>query len=642
MLLFIITVFSCFIARLVDWQVINSEYYKERANSSNIYFVKTDPVRGEIFDCDGNRFATNVEGYKVVLDRLLIKKEEENNIILSIIKILEKFNCSWIDVMPIKLKNNEFYFENDKQSQIKSLKAMLKLSEDSAANDCMNEMINRYNLSEFSKQDQRAICSVRSNIDKNGGYVARYIPYVLSENINKDAAMTICEKSSVLKGVRVQTLLVRKYEDNCPAPHIVGYTGFMSSEEYEKKKDSYPMDAVIGKIGIEGVFEEFLRGFGGKRMVQMSRDGQILNISEKEPARPGNNVHLTISSKLQEAANKSLANNIQRMHNSGVSDCMSGSAVVLNVKDFSVLAAATYPSYDLTKFMEDKAYRAELVKDTKKPMLNRAFLGAYTPGSVYKPLIASTALHNGKISASETISCSGAFTHYVGYRLKCMHVHGALSVVKALAKSCNVFFAELGRRLGIDLIAKYAKLFGLGVKTGVELSESSGILAGPEHSEKVGGKWYESGSSQAAIGQSDNMFTPLQLATYVATIANGGNRYKTHLMKKVTDYTNTEIVKENKPELIEKIDISEENLNIVKQGMREVVLSGTARDFAGYKVAVAGKTGTAQNNGSDHVLFICFAPFDDPQIAVAVVIEHGKSGSASKGVARDILDAYFQ
>ena len=223
-----------------------------------------------------------------------------------------------------------------------------------------------------------------------------------------------------------------------------------------------------------------------------------------------------------------------------------------------------------------------------------------------------------------------------------MGVHGDANMVTALAKSCNVYFAELGRRLGAEALKDWANKFGVGTQTGIEISESKGVVAGPEHSEKVGAKWYESGSSQAAIGQSDNMITPIQMATYVATIANNGKRGRTHLVKKITDYSRNNIVREFGFEPAGIVNIAPEDLNVVKQGMREVALSGTARDFANYPIQIAAKTGTAQNSGSDHTTFVCFAPYDDPQIAISVVIAHGKYGTASKNVARDIMNCYFE
>ena len=629
-----------FVTRLVDWQIINTEEYKVRANSSNIYFVKTDPVRGEILDRDGVGLAVNDMGYKIVLDRLLIEKGTENDLILKVVRLLEALDNEWIDILPIGIDKNGFYFTQGHESQILSLKKTLNLGENASAEECIKKMCERYKIGDYSDADRRVVCSVKYNMEKSGGYYLKSMPYILCDSVSKDAVIIISERFKDLKGVRIQTSLIRKYINGEIAPHIVGYTGFMSGEEYEKKKDSYPMDALIGKTGIEAVFEDELRGFGGKRMMQMSREGGVINVSEKEPAKSGNTVFLTLSSKLQEVANKSLKENVEKAH-LGASDCVSGATVVLNVKDFSVLAASTYPGYDLTRFMEDKSYYSELANDKAVPLLNRAFLGAYAPGSIYKPLVACAALDSGKITPDDTITCSGSFNYYSGYRLRCMGVHGAANLKLALSKSCNVYFAELGRRLGADLLKEYANKFGIGVKTGIEVGESSGIVAGPEHSKAVGAHWYESGSSQAAIGQSDNMITPVQLATYVATIANNGVRYKTHLVNKITDYSRNKLIREIAPEVIENLNISEENLKAVQSSMREVALSGTARDFASYPIPIAAKTGTAQNSGSDHTTFICYAPYDDPQIAISVVIAHGKTGMASKNVARDIMNSYF-
>lgn len=634
-------VFVAFLYRLVDWQIVNAEYYKIRANSSNTYFVQTDPVRGEIVSSDGVGLAVNDTGYKIVIDRLMTDKNTENDLIVRTVHLFEKLGCGWTDVLPIALSGENFYFSDDRDGQISFLKKTLELPEDASADECMSKMTTKYKAENLCKSEQRILCSVKYNMDKNGIYHIRSVPYVLSDSADKNAVIVVSEKSEELKGVRVQTSLIRKYINGEIAPHIVGYTGFMSAEEYEQKKSSYAMDALIGKSGIESVCEEYLQGIGGKRMIQMSRSGQIVNVSEKKPAVSGKTVFLTLFSKVQEAANKSLKENVEKAHRTGAPDCCSGAAVVLNVKDFSVIAASTYPGYDLTRFTEDKSYYSELAKDSAVPLLNRAFSGAYAPGSVYKPLVACAALQNEKVTEDEKITCTGSYNYYSGYRLRCMGVHGSINIITALAKSCNVFFAELGRRLGASLLGTWANKFGIGVKTGVEVGESKGVVAGPEHCADVGAKWYESGSSQAAIGQSDNMITPLQLASYTATIANGGKRYKTHLIEKITDYTRSQIINKTEPELLETVDISQENLDIVKSGMREVVLSGTARDFASYPIAIAAKTGTAQNAGSDHTTFICFAPYDDPQIAVAVVVAHGKSGIASKSVARDILNAYF-
>lgn len=644
---FILIIFLIFIIRLFDWQIINYEYYRNRANSSSIYFINTEPVRGEILDKNGIGLAVNNTGYKVFIDRLHVNKNQENNLLIKIVNLLENNEENWINILPICFDNNtqEFNFIENKESQVNLLRKNLSLHENCSAQDCVNFMISKYigeNNSElYTNKEKYIICSIKYNMDKNGILYYKSVPYMISDSISKNTAMIVMENYGDLTGIRVQSSMTRAYINGDLAPHIVGYTGLMSPEEFEEKKENYCIDEKIGKSGVEKIFENYLHGKGGKRTVQISKTGEIVEILEKEKAISGNTVHLTISSELQKIANESLKNNIEKIKKSGVRDCESGAVVVLDTRDFSVLAASTYPSYDLNKFMENKSYYSELVNNKFVPLLNRAFSGAYAPGSIYKPLTACAALEEQKLSPDELIPCYGSFNFYTGYKLRCMGIHRNTDLVNALAKSCNVFFAELGRRLGAELLAQWARKFGLGVKTGLELSESVGILAGPEYSKKVGSKWYESGSSQAAIGQSDNMFTPLQLATYTATIANNGIRHKTHILDKITDYSRNNIIKNHEPEILETINISQENLNLVKQGMRQVVLSGTARDFANFPIPIAAKTGTAQNSGSDHTTFICYGPYENPEIAIAVVIEHGVSGMASKNVARDILNTYF-
>ena len=643
---FISVVFLVYVGRLVDWQIINHDYYKARANNVNTYSIITDSVRGEILDCNGKGLAVNATGYRVILDRLNIDRDIENKFILKMVTLLEELKCPWIDMLPIEVKNDEFLFLEDKKSQISQVKRFLEFNMDVDAQQCMEKLVKKYKCFDFSNEEKRKICSVRYNMDRISGYKSKITPYILAENITPEAMAIISELSVKLGGgVKIETYLVRQYVNGTVAPHIVGHIGQMSSEEYEKYKDkNYSIDAIIGKAGIENALEDELRGKSGKRMVQISRSGSVIGVSEVEENIPGYTVFLTIDSDLQAIANKSLAENIEKASKMGVPDCKSGAAVVLDVNDFSILAAATFPSYDLSEFLKDPSYYPRLAADSEStPLLNRAFNGAFAPGSVYKPLVACAGLQEGVITPDDTVNCSGKYTYYKGYTLRCMGHHGNAKLKFALAKSCNVYFAEIGRRLGANLLADYANRFGIGVKTGIEIYENKGIVAGPEHSKAVGSKWYESGSSQAAIGQSDNMITPLQLATYMATIANGGNRYKTHLVKKITNYTKSDIISEKNAEMIENCGVSEENINIVKECMREVVLSGTARDFSNFEPEIAAKTGTAENPmGSDHTTFICFAPYDKPKIAISVVIANGKYGIISKNVAKDILNQYFK
>lgn len=641
----IVAVFSAYIARLVDWQIVNGEEYRERANRSSIYRNKTDALRGEIFDVNGVGFAENITGYKIMFDRFALDADKENQTILDLISLLNFKNEPFIDELPIKLtSNNQFEFVEDKEKEIKELKGKnrLNLNSYSTANECMEKLAKKYDCENFDPKSKRDIVSVKYNMEVNGYYDSMASSYTFADEISPELLAIISERFQDNPGVRIGLSAKRQPVNSDLAPHIVGSVGKISEEQYEKLKEKgYTREDVVGKSGIEAAMEEYLRGVAGEKKVEVARNGSVLHTPNAKEAKPGNTVFLTIDSRLQKVANESLAKAIQ---SAGQHDCVAGGVVALSVKDFSILAAATYPSYDLAKLTEP-GYYSQLANNKANPLFNRAFQGAFAPGSVFKPLVASGALEEGVLTTEDKIKCTGIY-HYPGHNFttKCLGVHGNADLNYAMAKSCNVYFSEAGRRLGIENMNLYAKRFGLGVKTGIELTETAGVLAGPEYSRSIGSRWSDLVTIKAAIGQSDNQFSPLQLATYVATIASGGNRYRPHLVRKITDYRRENIVMENNPdapELVETTGVSEENLNMVKTAMRQVVLSGTATNFNGYPVPVAAKTGTAQNSGSDHTTFICFAPYEKPEIAIGVVVEHGVKGMVSKIVAKDIMDAYF-
>lgn len=644
-LVLIVAVFSAYIARLVDWQIVNGEEYRERANRSSIYRNKTDALRGEIFDVNGVGFAENITGYKIMFDRFALDADKENQTILELISLLNFKNEPFIDELPIKLtSNNQFEFVEDKEKEIKELKGKnrLNLNSYSTANECMEKLAQKYDCENFEPKTKRDIVSVKYNMEVNGYYDSMASSYTFADEISPELLAIISERFQDNPGVRIGLSAKRQPVNSDLAPHIIGSVGKISEEQYEKLKEKgYTREDVVGKSGIEAAMEEYLRGVAGEKKVEVARDGSVLHTPNAKEAKPGNTVFLTIDSRLQKVANESLAKAIQ---SAGQHDCVAGGVVALSVKDFSILAAATYPSYDLAKLTEP-GYYSQLTNDKANPLFNRAFQGAFAPGSIFKPLVACGALEEGVLTTEDKVKCVGIY-HYPGHNFttKCLGVHGNADLNYAMAKSCNVYFSEVGRRLGIENMNLYAKRFGLGVKTGIELTETAGILAGPEYSRSIGSRWSDLVTIKAAIGQSDNQFSPLQLATYVATIASGGNRYRPHLVRKITDYRRENIVMENNPdapELVETAGVSEEHLNMVKTAMRQVVLSGTATNFNGYTVPVAAKTGTAQNSGSDHTTFICFAPYENPEIAIGVVVEHGVKGMVSKIVAKDIMDAYF-
>ncbi|MDR2074362.1 MAG: hypothetical protein LBP36_03270 [Oscillospiraceae bacterium] len=636
-------VFSAFAVRLLDWQIINGKYYKARAASAGALSHTVDAVRGEIFDRDGVPLVVNNSGYNVFIERIGVTKAKENKLIDKTVELIERLGGSWRDTLPILFDSSgEFNFSEGKESQIKHLKELLNLENEASARQCINKMSEMFECEGFPPAKRRKICSVMYPMLKDGGSRLKSFPILISEDIDQRIMVVISELASKMPGLKVGNTVRRTCRDGLLAPHIIGFTGLMTSKEYEaRKNEGYSMGALIGKTGAEAAFENQLRGIPGKHFTRFSRGtGDKFQSSSNTPPRPGNDVFLTISSKIQRVANESLAANIKSARNKGVKDCVSGAAVVIDVRDFSVIAAATYPTFDLKRLESDRNYYLELAADPGIPLFDRAISGTFAPGSVFKPLVACAALQNGVATPDEVIKCSGAFRHYHGYTLHCMGHHGETNLSKAISRSCNVYFAELGRRVGIEAIVNLAKKFGMGVKTGLELPESAGVLAGPEQSKASGTHWYESGSSQAAIGQSYNSFTPLQLAVYAASIATG-KRMKTHVMKQITDYSGEKVVEEPIAEVLESDMVSEENLNIVRNAMREVVFSGTAADFRNFPVEIAAKTGTAQNSGTDHTTFICYAPFNEPEIAISVVIANGKFGMNSKNVARDIMKCYF-
>ena len=407
-------------------------------------------------------------------------------------------------------------------------------------------------------------------------------------------------------------------------------------EEYNKYKTlGYSYNDVIGKQGIENLCEDKLRGIDG-----------LESVTDDVPPVQGQSVMLTVDIGMQQVLEESLGSMIKRIQESGGEktgvDADSGAAAVIDVNTGEILACVSYPGYDIATFGEN--YN-NLANDKSLPLLNRAVSGAYSPGSIFKPLVAIAALESGRLKPKEKISCEGIYKFYEDYRPRCWiwtenrEVHGSLDVSDAIEKSCNCFFYETGRRVGIDIISMYAKKFGLGESTGSGLTgEVSGRLANPENKknlvkdEKRSG-WYGADTLQAAIGQSVNSFTPLQLANYIATIASDGTRYKLHILK------------DDKKQIAEKINISPETLRAVKSGMRNVVEEGSAGAiFAGYPIAIGGKTGTAQvgSKVSNNALFAAFAPFENPEIAICVVIEHGVRGANAAYVARDFFDYYFK
>ena len=468
----------------------------------------------------------------------------------------------------------------------------------------------------------------------------------------------ISQRSGELLGIEPRVSVTRYYgEDGSLAPHVVGFVGAISGEEYNAAVENgtaydyrdnisgYKWTDRLGRGGIEAAFEEELRGSRGQETIFTDDTGEVKSTAVTVQPKEGNAVYTTLDSSLQRVANLSLKKNIEG--NTTAKNCTAGAVVVLDVKDFGVLVNSSFPTYDMNLYTTDDDYVRQTVGDDKgRPLLNRALDGAYAPGSVFKPMVALAALQEGTIGAGTTYLCEGQFEYY-DLTLKCLGSWGYHNVYNALSDSCNVFFCNVGLNLGIRKMNAYAEYFGLGEKTGVELGEATGIMSSPqEYEERYGASWVAGNTAQAAIGQVDDMFTPMQLAAYCATIANGGKRLQTHFLDKVTDYSGEEVLRTYESREIADADLSADVLGVVREGMRMVASDGTASTvFGDYPVSIACKTGTAQTSNDDktepNISFICYAPADNPEIAIAVMMEYGNKGPYAQNVAKDILDQYF-
>ena len=660
----IILIMICAIGyRLYDLQIVKGEMYMEVAEerlTSNI--VKKAP-RGEIFDRYGEAFVSNKVAYDLVLQRAGQSNEELNNTIKKVLEILDAEGIEVEDTLPISYAPYYFTFEENDTTEKEWFENNTYIDDEilygMSANEVMEAYKEIYQIpNTYTQTEIRRIVGIRYEAQLRG--FSQVSPYCIAQNLTPEAVAKIKEMGQTLKGVSVSNTYVREYNKPGVATHLIGRTDRINAEEYEKYRfDGYGMNDTIGKDGIEKRAESFLRGTDGTTgSIKHINNKEVSLIDDVEPV-PGNSVTLTIDSHLQEEVEKILANNIKRIQGSAGfgekngKDCNAGAVALLDVKTGDTLALASYPSYDMSRFDEDYE---ELSQNSANPFYNRSVSGLYSPGSTFKPLTAIAAMQSGNLSPREIIQTKGKYKFYNDYQPSCWiwseydTTHGSINVSTAIEQSCNYFFYEIGRRMGIDTLSGYANKFGLGEYTGIELTEEAkGAMASPQYKESIiknvtEKTWFGGDTLQAAIGQSYSLFTPIQLANYAATIANGGTRYKVNLIKNIRSSVDGSIVAEFPPQVVEEIQMSDDVLNAVKNGMRRVVDEGSASNiFTDYAIPIGGKTGTAQvGRGSNNALFIAYAPFNNPQIAIAVVLEHGVRGTNAAQVAKDVFDVYFE
>ena len=648
-----VLVFLIFV-RLVDLQVVNGSDYAAKSESRLVRSMTITAPRGEILDRHGRPLVTNRMGFSIQFQKTATTDEQLNSTILSLINLVEGYGGSYIDNLILNADGSDFsldnYADDKKQAKIQSVCEKEKVKEKTAA-ALFAKLCEKYEVSQnYTPFEKRKIIGVRYEMSNKLFSVNN--PYTFATDVSEEVVMILREMSMTFDGVNVVTNPVREYVNDNLAAHILGRVGIIYQEEYEKLKDkNYGMNDIIGKDGMEKYLEPYIKGVDGRSSVEQTFKGKTASVTDEVPPTPGDNALLTIDVDIQKTAEQSLANTIYNLQSGDTSGkgASAGACVAVDVNTGEILAIANYPSFNPKTF--DKDYSA-LIKDPNKPMFNRAVSGAYEPGSTFKMLTSIAALEEGVVDANTLIEDLGVYEYY-GQKFNCWIYtetgkgHGYVNISDAIRDSCNYYFYEVGKRLGVKNLVKYGKQIGLGEYTGIEIEgETKGTLASPEYKEKVfKQQWFPGDTLQMSIGQSFNLFSPLQLASYTATLANGGTRYKMHLLKNVRDSITGDEILSGESEVLGKIEMKESTKNAIALGMRKVCMEGgtAASVFGDYPIEVCAKTGSAQvSKGAANGIFVAFAPYNNPRIAVAVVVENAGSGNAIAPVARDIFDVYFK
>ena len=646
--------------RLIFLQLVNGDDFKALAVNTTDYKFTVTAARGDIVDSNGKRIASSTTSHNLVLNKLLMGDEDLDEMLQRIVELLQKNGESWNDTLLISEPDaaGNYTFTDDASSTsdqklLTDMKENLGLQQYATANDVMEMLVEKNDLQSLPLYWQRVLAGIHYEMDRQA--FSNVNNFVMAENVSDVTVATIKENSLSLPGVEIVETSTRSYEQGDIVPAVLGRVGKITAEKwkvtdengqvtYPLKEKGYNMNDVIGISGLESVYEDELRGKDGVETITRNSDGVIVDTKITTVPEPGHTVQLTINSDFQRAVDKALANNIDminRVYNTGDMKAAAGAAVVLDVKDGSVLAAANYPSFDQNLYATNYS---EYSADPSLPLFNRALQGLYTPGSTFKPAVAVAALDSGLINQYSTVNCTGVYTYYKDYHPRCTrHGHsGNIDVVTAIKWSCNIFFYDVGRRLTSDVYDAYAYKLGLGQRTGVEVSEAQGRLT-----TKNDKNYTASLDVQAAIGQGNTVVSPVQLATYAATLANNGVRYRTHFVKAILDSNTGEVLQETKPEVMDVIEDNGTTFELVRQGMSQVA-STISGKISSYPIAIACKTGTPQRSetyapGKHYLnaMMIAYLPADDPQIAIGISIEYGGYGARTGDLVVDIANAYF-
>ena len=663
-LAFMLTVFVSALYRMQIYidRPVDDEPYQESTVQRT---VTLNAARGNIYDRNGVLLASGRPRYSITMNRDALMEFPDyrrNEIIMELVYIAMDEGVGYNDTFPITMGAPFTYISDmtaEQRTQLDSyIEFFSQLDPGISAPDLLAWMRGHYRIDYTTGiSEARLIIGVRYEIEMRA-IITNLAPYTFATDVSTDFISIIEERG--LNGVFIESGYIREYHTS-NAAHLLGYIGQIPWEQLESyTKRGYPMDAMVGRDGVELAFEESLRGVNGKQIIMMTDTGQVMDVITEVEPEPGKNIYLTIDISLQKAAEDILRMYIESMNlereEEDAEKITGGAVAIIDVRTGELLAAASFPTFNRETLSQDYAM---LSSDPNRPMFNRAAMGRYSPGSTFKMITGLAALRHGVVGRYTPINDLGVYDYYDDYKPSCWiyqatgYGHGELDIVQSLTQSCNYFFIaasdmiEGGDAAGAEAIAQVAREFGLGISTGLEIPEDPGILGTPENKKLFPGdkNWYRADTLQASFGQGITGFSPVQLANYAATIANGGVLHAITILRKVVDANTSELMFTHEPVVLNEFE-EKDFIEIIQEGMLLVTQSslGTAHSvFGDYPINVAAKTGTVQsetqetNNG----VFVCYAPAEDPQIAISIVIEKGGSGSAVMDIARSVFDYYF-
>ena len=648
--LLVMGIFTVFTIKLVQYQIIHGEEYYAKSNATTRINQTVTAARGDIVDINGVPLAGSQVVFDVTVNKAYMPADKLNERLLEAVKILNQQGETINDILPMG-KEYPYSFQAEKTAELTRLREdVAGVAIYATEQDVLIKLTERYKLQDIPQEYLRIIAGIRYTMEREG-YSASY-PFDIAKDVSVQTATIFQELSRELTGIEITESSKRYYADGTLLPHLLGTVGPIYAEEYQRlKSQGYGLNDILGKSGLERAYESYLKGTDGVVQIEKNMYGEVVDLETMKQPQPGDNVKLTIDAEFQSRVNEALKAQVEMLRSRQAGwgkECTGATMVVLDVKTGGILAVANYPSYDLNYYNSNYT---EYSQDSTTPLFNRATQGLYRPGSVFKVNMAIAGLQLGLITENTTYTCRGVYDYYTvaqwGGRLPgCTNntAHGTINVKQALQVSCNCFFYDLGRRMGIEKINESAHNMGLGVITGLEVSEQLGRLSTPEFTESLGGSWQAGNVIQASIGQLDTAITALQLATYASTVANRGVRYATHIVDSIETYDGSEVIYKTPVTVLSETPNTNNAFDIAEKGMIMASTEGNARIYLqDLPYTVASKTGTPQVSGDLYnATIMAYGPVEKPEIAIALSAEKGGNGYNLAMGVRDVFTAYYE